>query len=108
MKSLSVWYWLHVELAATSSCARLLSYLFRPPPSFPFTTSLHHTHTLKITQEWAAEEAETRLARIEDGKDVEYGRIYHKQLLTGGFVEHSAVNADNPPEEREGEEEEEE
>jgi len=36
---------------------------------------------------------------------VEYGRIYHKQLLTGG-VEHSAVNADNPPEEMEGEEEE--
>lgn len=38
---------------------------------------------------------------------MEYGRIYHKQLLTGGFVEHSAVNADNPPEELEGEEDEE-
>jgi len=65
-----------------------------------------HKHTHYESQEWAAEEAETRLARIEDGKDVEYGRIYHKQLLTGGFVEHSAVNADNPPEEMEGEEEE--
>lgn len=35
---------------------------------------------------------------------MEYGKIYHKQLLTGGFVELSAVNADNPPEEMEGEE----
>jgi hypothetical protein len=59
------------------------------------------------TQEWAAEEAEARLARIEEGKDVEYGHIYHKQLLTGGFVQHSAANADSPPEAEEEEEEEE-
>ncbi|TFJ88252.1 hypothetical protein NSK_000601 [Nannochloropsis salina CCMP1776] len=58
-------------------------------------------------QEWAAEEAEARLARIEEGKDVEYGHIYHKQLLTGGFVQHSAANADSPPEAEEEEEEEE-
>lgn len=38
---------------------------------------------------------------------MEYGKIYHKQLLTGGFVEQTAVNADNPPEELEEEEEEE-
>lgn len=74
--------------------------------SFHVFNPLSQTHNKK-SQEWAAEEAETRLARIEDGKDVEYGRIYHKQLLTGGFVEHSAVNADNPPEEMEGEEDEE-
>jgi len=72
--------------------------------SRPHSTT--HSQTHYKSQEWAAEEAETRLARIEDGKDVEYGRIYHKQLLSGGFVEYSAVNADNPPEELEGEEEE--
>jgi len=71
----------------------------------PFLFSLRQTNALFELQEWAAEEAETRLARIEEGKDVEYGKIYHKQLLTGGFVEHTALNADNPPEELEGEEE---
>lgn len=92
---------LHVLRAARVSIS--LSFFF-----FHVLTPPHiHKQTHYKSQEWAAEEAETRLARIEDGKDVEYGRIYHKQLLTGGFVEHSALRADNPPEEIEGEEDEE-
>lgn len=91
----------YVEVAATAT-ADQHTQLHPTTRTHPPT----HTHT-KLPQEWAAEEAESRLARIEDGKEVEYGRIYHKQLLTGGFVEHSAVNADNPPEELEGEEDDE-
>ncbi len=45
-----------------------------------------------------------RLARIEDGKNVEYGKVYHKQQLAAGFKEPSAVDADSPPAESEAEE----
>jgi hypothetical protein len=45
-----------------------------------------------------------RLARIDDGKDIEYGRVYHKQQLAAGFKEPSALEADTPPAEIEEEE----
>lgn len=60
-----------------------------------FYTHSFHTHT----QEWAADEAEERLARIDEGKDVVYGKIYHKQFMAVGYKEYSALNADSPPEE---------
>ncbi len=63
------------------------------------------THPHVLLQDWAAEEAETRLARIEEGKDIEYGKVYHAQLLSGGFREPSAVDADSPPAELENEDE---
>lgn len=50
-----------------------------------------------ILQEWAAEEAEVRLARLDDGKEVEYGKIYQKQALAAGFKSPSALEADSPP-----------
>lgn len=57
-----------------------------------------------MLQEWAAEEAEVRLARMDDGKDIEYGKVYHKQTLAAGFKENSALEADAPPAEVEEEE----
>lgn len=44
-----------------------------------------------------------RLARLDDGKDVDYGKVYHKQALAAGFKEPSALDADAPPEEVEEE-----
>lgn len=63
------------------------------------------TYPTQTQQEWAAEEAKVRLARIEDGKDIEYGKVYHKQALAAGYKEPSAVDADSPPAEVEEEEE---
>lgn len=60
-------------------------------------------HEMKHTQEWAAEEAEVRLARMDDGKEIQYGKFYHKQALAGGFKEPSALEADSPPSEVEEE-----
>lgn len=47
-------------------------------------------------QEWAAEEAEERLARAEDGKSVEYGKFYHKQMGSHGFKSQSVAELDGP------------
>jgi hypothetical protein len=58
-------------------------------------------------QEWAAEEAEVRLQRLEEGKPVEYGKFYHKQTGQGGFKVQSVAELDGPATEVEEEEEEE-
>ena len=84
--------------------ATMPSLAYSIPPWPLLNSDTLFTHTLFThTQEWAADEAEERLARIDEGKDVEYGKIYHKQLMAVGYKEYSALNADSPPEEIEEE-----
>lgn len=59
------------------------------------------------SQEWAAEEAEARVQRLEDGKPIEYGKYYHKQLLAWGYKPSNADTHDLASEVVDDEEEEE-